>query len=73
MPTKETERTMERDRRLTRRYTVKFNVNTDADILADLEGQPSVQGYIKNALRAYIGAQRAQSAAAEKVEGSAAK
>ena len=34
-----------------KQYTIRFNRNTDADILKVLEGQESVQGYIKRLIR----------------------
>lgn len=37
-----------------KQYTIRFNRNTDADILKVLEGQESVQGYIKDAIREKI-------------------
>lgn len=58
MPTKESIRTAERDKRITRRFGLKLNINTDADIIAALEAQPSMQGFVKNAIRAYIAAQK---------------
>lgn len=35
----------------TRRISFKFNLNTDADILAKLDGVPNKQGYIKELIR----------------------
>lgn len=37
-----------------KRYNIKLNVKTDADIIEQLEQAENVQGYIKNALRYYI-------------------
>lgn len=37
-----------------RRVVIKLNKNTDADIIAELDKQDSVQGYIKKAVRAYM-------------------
>lgn len=37
-----------------KRVVVKLNRRTDADILETLEGKPSVQGYIKEAIREYM-------------------
>lgn len=37
-----------------RRIVIKLNKRTDADILAELEGKPSIQGYIKEAVRSYM-------------------
>lgn len=36
-----------------RRVTVKLNRSKDADIIEKLDKQESVQGYIKEAIRAY--------------------
>ena len=44
----------------TTRIAVKLNNNTDADILNRLETVESKQGYIKQALRAYIAQERNQ-------------
>lgn len=44
------------DKANTRRYNLKYNVKTDADILAQLDKQPSIQGYIKTLIRADIAA-----------------
>lgn len=37
-----------------RRVVIKLNRRTDADILAELDKKESVQGYIKEAIRAYM-------------------
>lgn len=42
------------DKRATRRYGVKLNRNTDADLIARLEKEPSMQGFIKKCMREYI-------------------
>ena len=39
-----------------RRYGLKYNIRTDADIIAWLSRQPSIQGYIKRLIRADISA-----------------
>ena len=54
MATKESIRKASRDKFYTRRYGMKLNTNTDADIIAWLERQPSMQGAIKAAIRAQI-------------------
>lgn len=36
-----------------KQYTIRFNRKTDADILEKLSKADSVQGYIKEAIRAY--------------------
>lgn len=36
-----------------KQFTIRFNRKTDADILNKLENADSVQGYIKEAIRAY--------------------
>lgn len=38
-----------------KQYTIRFNRKTDADILEKLSKADSVQGYIKEAIRAYDG------------------
>lgn len=45
------------DKDNTKQVKFKFNLRTDADILAHLEAQPSVQGYVKRLIRADIAAQ----------------
>lgn len=35
-----------------RRIQLKLNTRTDADLLAHLEAQPNMQGYIKSLIRA---------------------
>lgn len=40
----------------TRRIYCRFNLRTDADILARLDAVPNVQGYIKDLIRADIAA-----------------
>lgn len=35
----------------TRKISFKFNLKTDADILAELDRQPNKQGYIKQLIR----------------------
>lgn len=37
-----------------KRIVIKLNKRTDADILKELEKKESVQGYIKEAIRAYM-------------------
>ena len=39
------------DRENTRQIKFKFNLKTDADILARLSAMPSMQGYIKRLIR----------------------
>lgn len=39
------------DRVNTRKYGIKLNKHTDADIIARLDEQPSIQGYIKQLIR----------------------
>jgi hypothetical protein len=45
------------DRGHTRRFGLKLNTKTDADIIAKLESVTSVQGYIKSLIRADLGEQ----------------
>ena len=54
MALKETVRKAQKEKAYIRRYGLKYNVNTDADIIAWLERQPSMQGAIKAAIRAQI-------------------
>lgn len=56
MPLPETVRKAEKEKAYIRRYGLKLNVHTDADIIAHLERQPSMQGYIKSLIRADIAA-----------------
>lgn len=37
-----------------KRVVIKLNKRTDADIIGELEDKPSVQGYIKEAIRDYM-------------------
>lgn len=39
------------DRENTKQVKFKFNIRTDADILAHLEAQPNIQGYVKKLIR----------------------
>lgn len=43
------------DAKSTKHYGFKFNINTDADIIAALDAATNKQALIKAALRAYIG------------------
>lgn len=47
----ETIRKAAKEKAYIRRYGLKLNVNTDADIIAYLEKQSSMQGYIKQLIR----------------------
>lgn len=42
---------MDYDRKNTKLIGMKLNKNTDADILAHLEKQPNIQGYLKQLIR----------------------
>lgn len=55
---KETIRKAEKEKAYIRRYGLKYNINTDADIIAWLETKPSMQGYIKELIRADIAAHK---------------
>lgn len=57
MPTKDTIRQAAYDKANCRRFQLKFNLRTDADILAQLDKQKSIQGYIRSLIRADIAAQ----------------
>lgn len=39
------------DKENTRQVKFKFNIRTDADIIAHLEAQQNVQGYVKKLIR----------------------
>ena len=39
------------DKENTRQVKFKFNIRTDADILAQLKALPNVQGYVKKLIR----------------------
>ena len=56
MPLPETVRKAAKEKAYIRRYGLKLNTHTDADIIAHLERQPSMQGYIKSLIRADIAA-----------------
>ncbi len=57
MPTRDTIRQAAYDKANCRRFQLKFNLRTDADVLAQLDRQKSVQGYIRDLIRADIAAQ----------------
>lgn len=50
----ETIRKAQKEKAYIRRYGLKYNIHTDADIIAHLEKQSSIQGYIKKLIRADI-------------------
>ena len=54
MALKESIRKYNKEKAYIRRYGLKYNINTDADIIAWLEKQPSMQGAIKVLIRAQI-------------------
>lgn len=39
------------DKETARRFLLKFNKNTDADVIAKLESVDSIQGYIRELIR----------------------
>ena len=51
MPTNRSISQMRFDKENTRRYGIKLNTHTDADIIARLDAQPSMQGYIRRLIR----------------------
>lgn len=51
MPTNRSISQMRFDKENTRRYGIKLNTHTDADIIARLDAQPSMQGYIRKLIR----------------------
>ena len=59
----ETIRKAQKEKAYIRRYGMKYNINTDADIIAHLERQKSIQGYIKQLIRADIAAHAADAPA----------
>ena len=60
MPLKATETQARYDSTHTRRYGLKYNTTTDADIIAHLEKQESIQGYIKSLIRQDIAKQEGE-------------
>lgn len=47
----ETIRKAEKEKAYVRRYNLKYNIHTDADIIEQLSKQESIQGYIKKVIR----------------------
>lgn len=58
MANKKTIQTAAYDKEHTRQFHLKLNITTDADIIAQLDKQPSMQGYIRALIRADIEAQK---------------
>lgn len=58
MPLKATVQKAKFDKENCRRLQLKLNLRTDADILVQLDKQPSMQGYIRALIRADIAAQQ---------------
>lgn len=56
MGNKRTEIKARYDKVNSRHFHLKYNLKTDADILAHLDKQTSIQGYIKSLIRADIAA-----------------
>jgi len=56
MGSRRTETKARYDKANTRHFHLKYNLKTDADILAQLDKQSSIQGYIKSLIRADIAA-----------------
>lgn len=54
MALKESIRKAQKEKAYIRRYGIKLNTNTDKDIIEWLAAQPSMQGAIKAAVRAYM-------------------
>lgn len=54
MALKESIRKYQKEKAYIRRYGLKLNTNTDKDIIDWLASQPSMQGAIKAAVRAYM-------------------
>lgn len=51
---KQSEAQAKYDAKATRRFSLKLNLKSDADIIEKLESVESMQGFIKEAIRAYI-------------------
>lgn len=49
-----------------KRYALKFNVKTDADLIAKLDSVPSVNGYIRQLIREDIERERRGTISPEK-------
>lgn len=60
MATNESIRKMERDKLYTKRYGLKLNMHTDAELIEKLSEQSSVQGYIRRLIREDIERGKAQ-------------
>ena len=58
MPTRQTINHYKYDAANTRRFVLKLNLKTDADIIAVVEAQESMQGFIKQAIREKIERER---------------
>ena len=58
MALKESIRKAQKEKAYIRRYGLKLNIHTDADVIARLEEVPSMQGYIKDLIRADMAAGR---------------
>lgn len=69
MPTARSIRDARYNAKSSRRYGIKLNVNTDADLIARLDQVDSVNGYIRSLIRADI----ARSAAGKSPEADAGK
>ena len=65
MALKESIRKAEKEKAYIRRYGLKYNINTDADIIEWLGKQTSMQGYIKSLIRDDIARHQAQTDAAK--------
>ena len=61
MALKETIRKAEKEKAYIRRYGLKLNINTDADIIKKLGEEESMQGYIKRLIREDIARNAAKS------------
>lgn len=58
MGSKETLRKAARDKLYTKRFGIKLNMHTDADILERLEEEGNFSSYIKSLIRADIAARK---------------
>jgi len=57
MPTQKSIVKARYDAKSTKHFSLKYNLKTDADVIAQLEKQDSVQGYIKSLIRKDIAEQ----------------
>lgn len=66
MATRQSISQMKYDKANTRFYGLKFNIKTDADLIARITEKGSIQGYIKQLIRDDIARTRSEKAEGEK-------